>query len=308
MGKTSFSETTAGARKPSSKREPRSATRSPESTTDSGTLQLIDLSLINPPTAAVRSTFDEVQLGELAQSIIDMGLLQPIIVKSTGARFEVIAGHRRLIACQLAKLDPVPCLVREPGAVDDAAVKLAENYYREPVNPAEEAAFLEELLHTRCNGDTDVLAALIKHPRAYVEDRILIGRGDPQILDALRNRQISLTVARELNKVKDPDLRLVYTSAAVRGGATASVVRSWRNQEVQNGLVTSSEEATNAAAQTAAAIAAATELRCFFCSEADEPERIEHLWLHKHCRKYVEKILQLGAPAAAAAEGAQREP
>jgi len=270
---------------------------------DSGALTLIPLDQIDEPAAAVRSTFDDVQLGELATSIRDMGLIQPIIVKPAGDRYEVIAGHRRLIACQIVRLDPVPCLVRAPGVTDPNAVKIAENYYREAVNPAEEALFLEELLRTRCGGDTDNLAALIKHSRSYVEDRLMLSRGDPEIMAALKRRDISLTVARELNRVKDSDLRLVYLHAAIRGGATASVIRNWRQSEIQGFSSTESGDAAAAAAQASAAALAPHEMRCLFCGEADEPERIEHLWLHKHCRKYVEKILNVGAASEPPAEG-----
>lgn len=294
------SETTRNARQNSTTNDQENEISETALTFDSGALTLIPLALIDEPAVAIRSTFDEVQLGELAASIRDMGLIQPIIVKPAGDRYEVVAGHRRLIACQLAHLDPVPCLVRAAGAIDPNAVKIAENYYREPVNPAEEAAFLDNLLNTQCGGDTDNLAALIKHSRSYVEDRLTLHRGDPRILEALKQRQISLTVARELNRVKDADLRLVYTEAAIRGGATASVIRTWRQQEVQGFSSTESGEAAAASSRTAANLFQPAEMRCLFCGDADEPERIEHVWLHKHCRRYVEKLLNV-APASDAA-------
>jgi ParB family transcriptional regulator, chromosome partitioning protein len=303
MVTTLSSETTQDAQRNSTAKSPASAISEPASIHDSGALTLVPLDLIDEPAQAVRATFDEVQLAELATSINDMGLIQPIIVKRAGERFEVIAGHRRLVACRIAELSPVPCLVREPGAVDPNAVKVAENYYREPVNPAEEAEFLQVLLDTQCGGDTDNLAALIKHSRSYVEDRLLLKRSDPEVLKALGRRDISLTVARELNRVKDSDLRLVYLHAAIRGGATASVIRNWRRDEVPNFSSTESGDAVIAAAQTSAAAFQQAPMRCLFCGDTDEPERIEHLWLHKHCRKYVEKMLNVAAASEPAPEG-----
>ena len=291
------SETTHNAQQDFTERSGVNETSVTASTFDSGALSLIPLALIDEPAHAVRSTFDEVQLAELATSIADMGLIQPIIVKPAGERFEVIAGHRRLIACQIARLDPVPCLVREPGAVDPNAVKIAENYYRENVNPAEEAAFLEELLRTRCGGDTDNLAALIKHSRSYVEDRLMLNRGDPEILAALKRRDISLTVA------PGRIVTVIGPNAAIRGGATAGVIRNWRTTEVQNFSSTESGDAAAASAINAAAAFQPHEMRCLFCGEADEPERIEHLWLHKHCRRYVEKLLNVAPAADVAPQG-----
>lgn len=296
------SETTVNARSNSTESLHPEEISEPELINDSGAFTLIPLELIDEPTRAIRSTFDEVQLAELAMSITDVGLIQPLVVERDGERFRVIAGHRRLVACQIAKHSPVSCLVREPGAVDPAAVKLAENYYREAVNPAEEAAFLEELLRTRCGGDVDVLAALIKHPRSYVDDRLLLLRGDVRILDALKHRQISLGVARELNRVTDADMRLIYLDAASRGGATVQVVRNWRLQEVAAAAPAGSEDGTPAAGVWTPAAAAPAEMRCMFCGDADEPERIEHVWLHRHCRRYLEKILNPAAAGAAAAD------
>jgi ParB/RepB/Spo0J family partition protein len=302
MEKISSSETTASVPSNSTENLHHDEISEPALTNDTGAYTLIPLELIDEPSRAIRSTFDTTQLAELAMSISDVGLIQPLVVERNGERFRVIAGHRRLVACQIAKYSPVACLVREPGQVDPAAVKLAENYYREAVNPAEEAAFLHELLNTRCGGDTDVLAALIKHPRSYVEDRLLLLRGDPGILEALKHRQISLGVARELNRVTDPNLRLIYLDAASRGGATVQVVRNWRTQEYQPAPQASAEDGTPAAAGFTPATAAAPAMVCLFCADSDEPERMEHVWLHRHCRRYVEKILNVGAAAAAAAD------
>lgn len=258
---------------------------------DNGTAQLVELELIDEPARAMRETMDDVALAELAQSIAEVGLIQPLVLERAGARFRVIAGHRRLIACQICKLVRVPSIIREQGAIDPSAVTLAENYYREPVNPVEEAAFLQTLLDEKCNGDIEVLAALIRHKVSYVDDRLLLLRGDAAVLDALRQQKISLAVARELNRVKEPGQRSVFLDAAIRGGATAAVVRTWRTDGEVSEPATLANSAESTLQTVPSAASAETSLRCMFCADTDNPHMMELLWLHSYCKKVVMQIL-----------------
>lgn len=294
-----MSGTTANGRRASLANLARGKKTTSQPKPDSQAFELIPLELLDEPAAAMRDTMDEVALQELCESITKIGVVEPLVVERAGDRFRVIAGHRRLIACQAAKFSPVPCVVRNAGAVDPAAVTIAENYYREDVNPVEEAAFLDKLLEERCGGDVDVLAALIRHRREYVEDRVLLIRGDAGVLEALRDHKITLAVARELNKVKDPGRRQVYTDAAVRGGATAAVVRTWRASsddlpalEPEAGAAAPGESATQTAAP-------AGELRCMFCDETEDPHLMELTWLHKHCKKILVRLLDRASQPAA---------
>lgn len=251
----------------------------------------------------MRDTMDELALQELCESITKIGVVEPLVVERAGDRFRVVAGHRRLIACQAAKFTPVPCVVRDAGAVDPAAVTIAENYYREDVNPVEEAAFLDKLLEERCGGDVDVLAALIRHRREYVEDRILLIRGDAEVLAALREHKITLAVARELNKVKDPGYRALYTDAAVRGGATASVVRTWRASGSELQAIAPDAGAAAPGESATQTTAPAGELRCMFCEETEDPHLMELKWIHRHCNKILGRVLDRASQPAAEGKG-----
>lgn len=271
---------------------------SSKATPDSGAYRLIPLAQLDEPQDATRDTMDEIQLAELAESIQAHGLIQPLVVEQHGERYEVVAGHRRLLACQLVEYDPVPCLIRDPFLVDSSAVTLAENYYREQINPAEEAVFLDRLLTERCHGDVDTLAALIRRRRQYVEDRLLLKRGDSNVFQALANRDIPLGVARELNRVKDEGQRLLYLDSAIRGGATAAVVQRWRTQ---GEAAVPYDAETSAIARTAAAqpgAQPAEQMTCLFCGDADESHLMEVQYLHRQCKKFLVRILDRSqAPA-----------
>ena len=279
------------------------ATKISKPTLDSQAYELISLALLDEPANAQRDTMDEVALAELAESISKVGVIEPLVVERAGDRYRVIAGHRRLIACQIVKLSPVPCIVRAPGAVDPAAVTIAENYYREDVNPAEEAAFLDKLLQEKCGQDVDVLAALIRQRREYVEDRLLLLRGAAEVLDALRSRHISLAVARELNRVTDQGDRLHFLDAAIRGGASAAVVRTWR--QGAETLASTAPAPSNGTSEAAPAIATVEPFKpiCMFCSDSDDQHLMESVLIHRHCKKILARILDRSSAPAPEKEG-----
>ena len=97
--------------------------------------RLIEIELIDDPAAPMRETMDEQAMGELIGSIMDVGLQVPLRVKQVGDRYEVIAGHRRLIACRQAALPKVKCMIDHQANISDLAKMVAENTGREEINP-----------------------------------------------------------------------------------------------------------------------------------------------------------------------------
>ncbi len=188
----------------------------------------IPLDRIDPPPLAIRQTMDLDKLDELKDSIERMGLLEPLILKPIGNRYQILAGHRRYLACVRAHLATAPALIRSAEEKDGRAITMHENWCREDVNPADEAVFLNEVLNSECGGDIDKLTDLTKLRRGYVEDRLALLDGDTEVLELLQRHKINLGVAKELNKFKDHGYRRMYADAAARGGATAGMVREWR--------------------------------------------------------------------------------
>jgi ParB family chromosome partitioning protein len=243
----------------------------------------------------MRETMDEVALAELADSIADTGLQQPIRVFEAAVGFEVIAGHRRLLACRLVNFSPVPCIIDRNMGISTIAKMVAENSAREDVNPIEEARLYLRALEELCHNNTDELCELVKRRRAYVEDRLNLLAGDPLVITALEQRKIGIAVARELNRVGDPGRRLVYLDAAIRGGTSARQVMEWRTQS--DGLPPS-QPAPNCDVTTdgqAQRIPPAPGFECFFCGDGDDVHLMELMYLHRQCKKFVLKALGLEA-------------
>jgi ParB family chromosome partitioning protein len=253
--------------------------------------ELIPLGLIDEPLCPERETMEEHDLADLAFSIQDVGLIQPLSVIRQSGRFEVTAGHRRLLACRMVNLDPVPCIIKATSAIDPLAVMVAENAYREAVNPIEEARFFERILEGICGNDVDVLCEKVRRSRNYVEDRLLLLRGYPGVVDALQQKQISLAVAKELNKVKQPNRLIVFLDAAIRQGATARTVAEWRKESNADEDLQITQVNSEGAAVDGAAAAQPWQQLCFFCEDGADPHLMVTVHMHRPCLKMVEKVL-----------------
>ena len=103
-------------------------------------------SAIRPNTRQPRRSFPEAGIKELAASIREVGILQPLVVRSTATGFELIAGERRLRAAKEAGLDRVPVLIRQAGDNESMELALVENLQREDLNPLETAAAYQTLM------------------------------------------------------------------------------------------------------------------------------------------------------------------
>jgi ParB family chromosome partitioning protein len=110
-------------------------------------LRSLPLDVISPGPYQPRSVFDEERLGELAESIRQQGLIQPVVVRPLGAsRYQLIAGERRWRAAQLAGVEKIPAIVRDVPDEIAIAMALVENIQRENLNPIEEATALKRLV------------------------------------------------------------------------------------------------------------------------------------------------------------------
>lgn len=189
----------------------------------------IPISQLREPARAARTMIDDQRLAELAASIRELGLLERLLVAPLeDGTFEVLAGHRRLLAARLAGLLELPCEIEHDRELADA-VRMHENLEREDLSPADEAVYYAEL-YEHLGQDVDAVAARVKRPRATVEARLNLLRGEPAVLEALRDGKVSLGVAEELNRMTLPQDRAFYLEHAARGGCSVRQMREWRQR------------------------------------------------------------------------------
>ena len=189
----------------------------------------IPIGLIDPPDEPHRLAMDPVALEELAASIRLEGLKQPITVRplDTG-RFEIIAGHRRLIAHQMIGATIIPGVVRQAGAADTEVERFIENNQRENLSPMEEALALQRFLD-QSRLEPKLIAKRLSKTDFWLRSRMeLMGLTDALKAEVHAGR-LAIASALALNKVTDQSHRDYLTRYTIEGGASATVVTEWVN-------------------------------------------------------------------------------
>ena len=253
--------------------------------------QEIHVDRIDEPSRAMRETMDESKLAELIHSINLHGLINPIAVKASGGRYEVLAGHRRFVAVRALGWTTVTCMVYPEQTLRSQAIQAAENTYREDVNPAEEARFLWEICERECAADTIALAEQLGLRVDYVEARLNLVRGDVDVLTALAKAQIGIGVATELNLVRDPLRRKMLLQAAAEGGCSVTQMRRWRTE---GNAIDALQPAPPIIEQTqdhGDGSAAVPTIDCFFCGEGPSAGAIRTLYVHQPCFTHFQRLV-----------------
>lgn len=162
-----------------------------------GTVMTLRLSQIDPNRSQPRQKFEDESLDELADSIRQFGVLQPILVQKKGNRFEIIAGERRWRASRKAGLTEIPAIVREYSDQETLELSLIENIQREDLNPIEEAKAFQRLLEEFHLRQED-LAARVSKSRTAITNSVRLLKLDERVQDMLEQGQLSMGHARAL--------------------------------------------------------------------------------------------------------------
>ena len=158
---------------------------------------------IFPNKAQPRRRFDKVKLEELARSILSNGIIQPVIVRTKGSDYELIAGERRWRAAQIAKIHSVPAVVKNLTDKQAAEYAIVENIQREDLNSVEEARSYKNLMNIYNYTQEEVGTALGKS-RSYIANMLRVLSLPESIINLLESSKISVGHARALIGLEDP--------------------------------------------------------------------------------------------------------
>ncbi|MGV3771523.1 MAG: ParB/RepB/Spo0J family partition protein, partial [Verrucomicrobiales bacterium] len=164
-----------------------------------------------------RQQFDEPSLEELAQSIKEQGILQPILVRPMGENYEIIAGERRWRAAQKAGLTEVPVVVKEASDVQVMEWALIENLQRDNLNPIEEALGYAQLIN-KFNLRQEDAAQKVGKSRAAVTNAIRLLNLPPPVQDYLRSNLLSVGHAKALLGLASPEAIRSTAEKIIREG------------------------------------------------------------------------------------------
>ena len=179
-----------------------STASSPEEGKD-GTL-MVKLSKVEPNREQPRKNFDEDSLQELAESLKQFGMLQPILVQNRGDYYEIIAGERRWRAAKIAGLKEVPVIVRKLTDQEIVEISLIENIQREDLNPIEEAQAYKRLL-TEFHLKQDEVAERVSKSRTAVTNSMRLLKLCDEVQKMVVDDMISTGHARALISIEDPE-------------------------------------------------------------------------------------------------------
>jgi ParB family chromosome partitioning protein len=215
------------------------------------------MAFIDPDEVAVnpyqpRTNFDEEALADLAQSISELGIIQPITVrKINDGSYQLVSGERRLRASKLARLTSVPAFVREANDQESLEMALVENIQREDLDPIEIALSYQRLID-EIDLTQESMSKRVGKKRSTITNYLRLLKLHPQVQGALRRREISMGHGRAIMGLEEEEdqiellVSVLEKSLSVR--ATEALVRKYLSteKEIENGKDRLSKKVLNA--------------------------------------------------------------
>ena len=184
----------------------------------SGGVQEIAIGDIDPNPDQPRRVFQEESIAQLAQSIREQGVLQPILVTpEDGGRYRIVAGERRWRASRAAGLDAVPCLVRDLDVIQQMEIALVENLQREDLNPIEAARGIRSLMQ-QCGYTQEAVANRLSKSRPAVANLLRLLTLPEEVMALVEKGALSAGHARVLAGMEDDAAKLALARETIDRG------------------------------------------------------------------------------------------
>jgi len=177
----------------------------------------IPIDKIKPNSKQPRRAFDEDKLEELAQSVREYGVVQPIIVRKAGDHYEIVAGERRWRACQKIGLTSIPAIIKKFDDQELTEIALIENIQREDLNPIEEALAYRKLIK-EFGLTQEELAKKIGKSVPFISNMRRLLNLPEEIQEMVEVGSLTIGHARALLAVKDPDTQLELANKVIKQG------------------------------------------------------------------------------------------
>lgn len=252
----------------------------------------IPIDKILEPETPIRSVADDEKMQELVQSVKETDLLQPLVVRSEGNMYRLVAGHRRFIALRALGRATAPCSVVEVDRRGAAMMTLAENLAREDIDPLDEARYFE-YLQKEYGLTQDEIADKIGKSQGYVAQRLALLKLDEDTKHDITYSGLPVHTALELSRVPDKATRDYLRTTAVKGGATARVVHQWvedalsRPADVDAGDIVGPHPDDLRPSKYEAP-------RCFICDVSLDERLLQMQWICYSCLDAVKRGMEVG--------------
>ncbi len=190
---------------------------SPEGDRKSVGVRQVPTERVDPNPDQPRLAMDQDSLDDLAASVREHGILQPILVRpAAGGRYQIVAGERRWRAARMAGLETVPALIEELDDETALEISIIENLQREDLSPLDEALMYERMIHEH-GYSVRRLAQKLGKDKGYLENRLRLADAPPEVKELVSVRKDTLSAAYELMKVPDARKRKRLADQVARG-------------------------------------------------------------------------------------------
>lgn len=189
------------------KAKAKAETKAAEEMDEKGRILMLKLDLVQPNKEQPRKTFDEEKINELAESIKNYGVLQPLLVQKNDSFYEIIAGERRWRAAKAAGLKEIPAVLKEYSKQEAMEISLIENVQRADLNPIEEALGYKQLID-EFGLTQEEIAVRVAKSRTVISNTMRLLKLDEQIQNMLVQGVITSGHARALLSLEDTQMQL----------------------------------------------------------------------------------------------------
>lgn len=214
---------------------------------ENDTLKKLKITEVEPNRDQPRKRFDQEALEELAQSIREYGLIQPIVVTQKDGYYSIIAGERRWRASKLAGLKEIPAIIREDNEKINSEISLIENMQREDLNPVEKAMGIRTLIDNYGMSQEEVAKKLGKG-RSTIANWVRVLNLEPRVLEMAKEGKISEGYCKALLAITDPEkqyqtaIQMLERGSTVRQVEKKTKVKETREEQRRNHILYKSIE------------------------------------------------------------------
>ena len=193
---------------------------------ETGRVMFLPARSIRPNPAQPRKVFREEALSELADSIRQHGILQPLSVRRTGTGYELIAGERRLRAAQMVNLNEIPCIIMNMDDKESSLAAMVENLQRQDLDFAEEARGISRLM-SDWNMSQEQVARMLGKSQSAIANKLRLLRHSDRVLLALRENGLTERHGRALLKLEQEDEKLAAIDEIVRRSMSVAMTEKY---------------------------------------------------------------------------------
>lgn len=251
-------------------------------------IQLIALELIDRPVKISRELIDPERVRELAESIRESGLLQPVVLRPVNGRFETVAGDRRYLAHKLLGLKTIKAIVRELDDHETVILRGIENLQRENLTPSEEAK-VYLLLHDEGGLSQMEIAKKCGKARQTIVRYLNFAVQPEEVRRAVDQKRISILALETLLEIEDHDAFMYHFEMAAANGVTEKVARMWVDDYKKSQAGKFYEEGGGSPMSNDSVEVKPVYITCECCHGPAEIRNVRHLVVCKECADKVKQ-------------------